>query len=65
MKDHEMRRILKQVLKPGRYTGGEYGQVIKDKDKVKVEFGLVALAHNLRKYFKQITQREQKMMLAA
>ena len=38
---------------------------LRSKDKVKVEFGLVALAHNLRKYFKQITQREQKMMIAA
>ena len=27
--------LLKQVLKPGRYTGGEYGQVIKDAAKVK------------------------------
>ena len=33
--DKKMRSILKQVLKPGRYTGGEYGQVIKDKDSVK------------------------------
>jgi hypothetical protein len=23
--------ILKSVSKPGRYTGGEYGQIIKDK----------------------------------
>ena len=27
--------ILKNVSKPGRYTGGEYGQIIKDKSKVK------------------------------
>ena len=26
--------ILKSVSKPGRYTGGEYGQIIKDKSKV-------------------------------
>ena len=26
--------LLKQVLKPGRYTGGEFGQVIKDPSKV-------------------------------
>ncbi|MBQ8393038.1 MAG: TIGR03960 family B12-binding radical SAM protein [Clostridia bacterium] len=26
--------ILKSVSKPGRYTGGEYGQIIKDKEKV-------------------------------
>ena len=30
--------VLKNVLKPGRYTGGEYGQVIKDKEKTKARF---------------------------
>ena len=30
--------ILKSVLKPGRYTGGEYGQILKDKEKVKARF---------------------------
>ena len=30
--------ILKTVSKPGRYAGGEYGQVIKDKEKVKARF---------------------------
>ena len=30
--------ILKQVSKPGRYSGGEYGQIIKDKEKVKARF---------------------------
>ena len=30
--------ILKAVSKPGRYAGGEYGQVIKDKEKVKARF---------------------------
>lgn len=30
--------ILRKVLKPGRYTGGEYGQIIKDKNKVKCRF---------------------------
>ena len=29
---------LKSVLKPGRYTGGEVGQIIKDKSKVDVRF---------------------------
>ncbi len=32
------RQILKRVLKPGRYTGGEYGQIIKDKASVKARF---------------------------
>ena len=36
--DSKIRGILKQVLKPGRYTGGEYGQVIKDKSKIKARF---------------------------
>ena len=31
-------RVLKNVLKPGRYTGGEYGQIIKDKASVKARF---------------------------
>ena len=32
------KRLLKRVEKPGRYTGGEYGQTIKDKAKVKARF---------------------------
>ena len=31
-------RILKQVEKPGRYSGGEFGQIIKDKAKIKARF---------------------------
>lgn len=34
----KVRNVLKQVLKPGRYTGGEYGQIIKDKEKIKARF---------------------------
>ena len=30
--------ILKSVSKPGRYAGGEYGQTIKDKSKIKARF---------------------------
>ena len=30
----ELEKILKKVSKPGRYTGGEYGQIIKDKEKI-------------------------------
>ncbi len=30
--------ILKSVSKPGRYTGGEFGQIIKDKSSVKARF---------------------------
>ncbi len=30
--------ILKSVLKPGRYSGGEYGQTIKDKKDIKCRF---------------------------
>ena len=31
-------RVLKRVEKPGRYTGGEYGQIIKNKDEVRARF---------------------------
>ena len=38
-KDKKMNKnistVLKAVSKPGRYSGGEYGQIIKDKEKVK------------------------------
>ncbi len=30
--------ILRKVLKPGRYTGGEYGQIVKNKENVKCRF---------------------------
>ncbi len=30
--------ILKSVSKPGRYAGGEYGQILKDKSKIKARF---------------------------
>ena len=30
--------LLRSVQKPGRYSGGEYGQIIKDKEKVKARF---------------------------
>ena len=30
--------ILKSVSKPGRYTGGEFGQIIKDKNQVKARW---------------------------
>ena len=36
--NQQFNEILKQVSKPGRYSGGEYGQVIKDKSKVKARF---------------------------
>ncbi len=31
-------RLLARVEKPGRYTGGEFGQTVKDKEKVKARF---------------------------
>ncbi len=34
----ELNGILKKVMKPARYTGGEYGQVIKDKEKIATRF---------------------------
>jgi len=32
--DKKLERILPRVQKPARYTGGEYGQIIKDKEKM-------------------------------
>ncbi len=34
----QMSTILKSVSKPGRYAGGEYGQIIKDKKHIKARF---------------------------
>ncbi len=36
--NEQISTILKSITKPGRYSGGEYGQIIKDKTKVKARF---------------------------
>ncbi len=36
--DGKLEKVLKKVLKPARYTGGEYGQIIKDKKKTEARF---------------------------
>ena len=36
--NQKFNEILKQVSKPGRYSGGEYGQIIKDKSNIKARF---------------------------
>ena len=36
--DKRLERILPRVQKPARYTGGEYNQIIKNKDEVDVRF---------------------------
>ena len=38
MTEEKLRKLLKDVQKPGRYTGGELNSVIKDKNKVDVRF---------------------------
>ena len=38
--DRQLERILQKVQKPARYTGGEYNQVIKDKDSVYIRVAL-------------------------
>ncbi|MBE6656349.1 MAG: TIGR03960 family B12-binding radical SAM protein [Ruminococcaceae bacterium] len=38
MNHEKLSGILKAVSKPGRYTGGEFGQIIKDKSRVAVRF---------------------------
>ena len=34
--DNKLERILQKVQKPARYTGGEYGQIVKDKAEVDI-----------------------------
>ena len=38
MQNENMSSILKSVQKPGRYIGGEYNSVMKNKDEVKCRF---------------------------
>ena len=38
MKENVRDKILRSVAKPGRYIGGEYGEVLKDKEKIKARF---------------------------
>ncbi len=38
MINKNVEKVLKNVLKPGRYTGGEYGQTVKDKSKMAARF---------------------------
>ena len=38
--DAKLRRILPRVQKPARYVGGEYGQVVKNPDEVRLRLGL-------------------------
>ncbi len=38
MNQNEKRMILTSVSRPGRYAGGEYGQIVKDKASIKARF---------------------------
>lgn len=38
--DNALERILPRVVKPGRYTGGEYNQIVKDWDRVDYKVAL-------------------------
>ena len=38
MNQHQKRMILTSVSRPGRYAGGEYGQIVKDKKEIKARF---------------------------
>ncbi len=38
MQNNELSSVLKSVTKPGRYIGGEYNSVIKDKSQIKCRF---------------------------
>jgi radical SAM family uncharacterized protein len=39
--ESKIKKILLQVQKPGRYVGGEYGQIVKEWDSVTTRFALV------------------------
>lgn len=39
--DKRLERILPKVQKPARYTGGEYNQIIKNKDEVRAAAGVL------------------------
>ena len=49
MNHQELSAVLKAVAKPGRYTGGEFGQIIKDKEKVSVRFAVENIGFTLLK----------------
>ena len=36
--ERKLERILRRVQKPARYTGGEYGETIKDKSAVDIRY---------------------------
>ena len=38
--DYKIKQCLDNVRKPARYTGGEYNQVVKDKEQVDCRFAL-------------------------
>ncbi|MGB9893164.1 MAG: B12-binding domain-containing radical SAM protein, partial [Candidatus Saccharicenans sp.] len=40
IKFQDLELLLRQVQKPGRYTGGEWNQITKDPEKVKVKVAL-------------------------
>ena len=37
---HKLERILPNVRKPARYTGGEYNQIIKNPDETEIRVAL-------------------------
>ena len=42
--NEKLNALLKTVSKPGRYSGGEYGQIVKDKRKVNQAFVQIPLS---------------------
>ena len=66
MISRDVEKILLNVQKPGRYTGGELNSVIKDKDKVDIRFAFcfpdvyeVGMSHlGMKILYSQFNERE-------
>ena len=66
MISREVEKILLNVQKPGRYTGGELNSVVKDKDKVDIRFAFcfpdvyeVGMSHlGMKILYSQFNERE-------
>ena len=64
--NEKLNSILKQVSKPGRYSGGEMGSIIKDKTKVDVRFAFcfpdtyeIGMSHlGMKILYSQFNERE-------
>ena len=66
MNKTDIERLMLSVTKPGRYSGGEIGSVIKDKEKVDVRFAFcfpdtyeIGMSHlGMKILYSQFNERE-------